>query len=97
MGWADKAIAELKEGKTVTVKPSGNSMTPLIVSKQEVVVAPLFHHKIYPGDVVLCVVKGNQYLHKVIQVAEGKVLIGNNHGRTNGWTPLSNVYGVADV
>jgi hypothetical protein len=38
------------------------------------------------GDIVLCRVKGNDYLHLVKALQKGRVLIGNNRGGTNGWT-----------
>ena len=49
------------------------------------------------GDIVLCKVKGNQYLH-LIKAIKGhgdtkRYLIGNNRGGTNGWIPTGNIYG----
>lgn len=75
----------MKDGETVTIKPHGNSMMPRIKSGQAVVVAPI-DGPLKKGDVVLCKVKGNTYLHLVKQVGEDAVLIGNNKGRINGWT-----------
>jgi hypothetical protein len=47
------------------------------------------------GDIVLCQVKGHQYVHLVKQLDPVKklVLIGNNRGRENGWTSYDRVYG----
>jgi len=45
------------------------------------------------GDIVLCRVKGNVYLHLVKAKQGGRVQIGNNRGRINGWTRT--VYGRA--
>lgn len=73
-------------------------MTPKIKSGQLVTVSPeLILLKV--GDVVLCKVNGNQYLHYVTQKTvqsnkEGtvtKYLIANARGRVNGWT--STIYG----
>ena len=91
MSWASKAIEDLQEGLTVTIKPHGRSMEPRVESGQEVFLEPVELEDLKKNDVVLCKVKGNVYLHLVKQVASGKVLIGNNKGRTNGWT--SKVYG----
>lgn len=44
------------------------------------------------GDIVLCRVKGNVYLHLIKAIQGGRVLIGNNRGKTNGWTRT--VYGL---
>ena len=50
------------------------------------------------GDVVLCKVSGNQYLHLVLAVgSDGRYQIGNNKGGVNGWCTAENVYGVVTV
>lgn len=61
-------------------------MTPRIKSKQLVTLVPIALDKVELGDVVLCRVHGNQYLHLVSQVADGRVQISNNHGHVNGWS-----------
>jgi SOS-response transcriptional repressor LexA len=46
------------------------------------------------GDIVLCKVSGNEYLHLIKAVgADGRFQIGNNKGGINGWTSRSSVYG----
>lgn len=45
------------------------------------------------GDIVLCSVRGAQYLHLIKALNGNKVLIGNNVGGTNGWTPRRQIYG----
>lgn len=86
------AIVPLLEGKTVKVKGIGNSMAPILKSGQVVTVAPIKLNQVRKGDIVLCKVRGNVYLHKVTGVKSGQVQISNNHGHVNGWTTL--VYGV---
>ncbi len=45
------------------------------------------------GDIVLCKVRGCQYLH-LIKARQGKrFLIGNNQGRINGWIAAGSIYG----
>jgi hypothetical protein len=48
------------------------------------------------GSIVLVRVGDNTYLHliKDIDKVNGRVLIGNNKGRINGWAPFSNIYGL---
>jgi len=86
MKWiADK----LSGGETVQIKLSGNSMTPRIKSRQLVIIEPCKIADVKQDDVVFCKVKGNYYLHLVKKVGDdGRILIGNNHGRINGWTKL---------
>jgi SOS-response transcriptional repressor LexA len=92
MGWATRYIADVQRGQTVTFRPTGNSMTGIINSGDLVTVVPVKIEDVKPGDVVLCKVKGKEYLHLVkAKGSDGRVQIGNNRGNINGWT--SAVYG----
>lgn len=86
MGWASGYIAALARGEIVSFRPRGNSMTPRIRSGQLCTVAPSDGSDASPGDVVLCTVRGAQYLHLVKATGDRGLLIGNAHGGTNGWT-----------
>lgn len=96
MGWADRAIAELGEGREVTVSPHGSSMTPRIKSGQKVRLVPLTEDP-DKGDVVLVKVGGRTVLHLVTAVSYGRYQISNNHGHVNGWVNRSAIYGKADI
>jgi len=93
MGWATHAIGKLKCGETVTLTPHGNSMLPRIKSGQTCVVAPLEDGQPEKGDVVLCKVNGNEYLHIVKAVQGSRYQIGNNKGRINGWVGRGAIFG----
>lgn len=93
MGWATGHIQALREGKTVSFRPRGNSMTPKIQSGQLCTVEPVKPEKVTVGDVVLCKVKGNEYLHNVTAIHNGRFQISNNHGFINGWIGPFTVYG----
>lgn len=93
MGWATHLIEDLKQGRTVQCRPRGNSMTGRISSGQLCTIAPLDRDP-GKGDVVLCKVRGAQYLHIVTGVRADQYQISNNHGRINGWTGRDNVYGI---
>lgn len=94
MGWADNWIEKLREGETVSFRPRGNSMSPKIESGDLVTVSPIGDHVVQEGDVVLCKVKGSQYLHLVKAVQDGRYQIGNNRGGTNGWIGKNGLYGI---
>lgn len=91
MTWTDGAIAALARGERVTIRPRGNSMTPRILSGQEVTLEPCTATEAHVHDAVLTRVGGKVYLHLVLAKNGDRVLIGNNHGHQNGWT--STVYG----
>ena len=94
MGWATSHIEKLKQGETVKFRPRGHSMAGKVNDGQLVTVAPLVDGaNIAVGDIVLCKVKGNQFLHLVKAVKPDEVLIGNNKGRTNGWASRRQVFG----
>lgn len=61
-------------------------MTPLIRSGQKHVLSPINLSDVEVGDIVFCKVKGRYYTHLVKAKGDRGVLIGNNHGKINGWT-----------
>jgi hypothetical protein len=94
MNWANHAIEKLRAGQDAVVIPHGGSMRPKVLSGARVTLTPLSATEAIVGDIVLCRVKGNVYLHLVKAVqGDGRVLIGNNRGGVNGWTKA--VYGKA--
>jgi hypothetical protein len=78
MGWATGYIAQLKKGETVSFRPSGRSMSPKIESGQLCTVAPVDPAWLAVGDIVLCKVKGSEYLHLVKAIQGERFQIGNN-------------------
>ena len=87
-------IEQLQAGETIQFRPVGNSMTPRVESGALVTVEPIKDHSLIErGDVVLCKVRGNVYLHLVSAVKDGQFQISNNHGHINGWTSAAKVYG----
>ncbi|WP_293374395.1 hypothetical protein [Nevskia sp.] len=45
------------------------------------------------GEIVLCKVNGNEYLHLVKAVQGARFQIGNNRGLINGWVGSNAIYG----
>ncbi len=93
MGWAIGYIARLKEGETVSFRPRGNSMQGKIESGQLCTVEPVDADTLEIGDIVLCKVKGHEYLHLVKAIQGKRFQIGNNKGRINGWVTANAIYG----
>lgn len=109
MGWADKYIERLNQGLETKLRPRGRSMEPRIKSGQLVTLIPVVEMlNSYPnffkvGDIVLCEVKGKQFLHLIVEVKirmsidemETTYLIGNMKGFNNGWIRSNSIYGKA--
>jgi len=93
MGWATPYITRLRAGETVSFRPRGSSMSPKIESGQLCTVAPVDVSTLVVGDIVLCKVKGNEYLHLVKALQPGRFQIGNNRGFINGWIGANSIYG----
>lgn len=93
MGWATGYIAKLKAGETVSFRPRGNSMSPKIESGQLCTVAPVHPEDLEVGDIVLCKVRGSEYLHLVKAIQGTRFQIGNNRGRINGWIGRTAIFG----
>jgi hypothetical protein len=89
-----KVVERLSRGEAVEVRPTGNSMTPIINSRQLVRIVPVKPTSFERGDVVLAKVAGRFYLHLVSAVQGDRVQISNNHGHVNGWTSRDRVYGI---
>jgi len=93
MGWADGHIARLALGETIQFRPRGHSMTGKVNDGQLCTVEPLGDYALAIGDIVLCKVKGSQYLHLVKAIQGERFQIGNNRGFVNGWISRRQIYG----
>ena len=93
MGWADNHISKLLRGETVSCRPRGNSMKGKIESGNLCTLLPITKDPV-KGDIVLCKVKGQQYLHLISAVRKNQFQISNNRGKVNGWVGLNNIYGI---
>ena len=93
MGWVNDARKALAEGREVQVRPLGGSMRGRIESGQLVTLAPVGTTDIQVDDVVLVAWKEGFLLHLVREVDTGRLLIGNNVGKINGWDSASAVLG----
>lgn len=88
-------IESLKSGDAILHSEGGNSMTPIIKSRQSVLVQPIVDHRtLEKGDIVLAKVGRQRYMHLISATKPGYVQISNNHGHVNGWTAYENVYGI---
>lgn len=56
-----------------------------IESGQLCTVEPVVHSALSVGDIVLCKVRGNEYLHLIKAISGPRFQIGNNTGLVNGW------------
>jgi hypothetical protein len=93
MGWASQYIARLENGEVVQFRPRGHSMKGKIESGQLCTVEPVDPTSLRVGDIVLCKVNGQQYLHLVKAIQGQRFQIGNNLGRINGWVGASAIFG----
>jgi hypothetical protein len=93
VGWASRYIELLRSGQPVSFRPRGQSMTGRIESGQLCTVIPIDPAVLEVGDIVLCKVHGNEYLHIVKAIDGGRFQIGNNRGFINGWIGPHSIYG----
>jgi phage repressor protein C with HTH and peptisase S24 domain len=95
MGWATHAIKSLQAGQTVQIRPRGDSMTGKVNSGDLVTIEPTADRDLQVGDIVLCKVRGNEYLHLIKAIKGNQYQIGNNRGGINGWITARNIFGIA--
>lgn len=93
MGWASFHIEKLKQGEAVSFRPRGHSMKGKIESGQLCTVEPVDVGTLQVGDIVLCKVRGAEYLHLVKAIRGEQFQIGNNRGGINGWVGASAIFG----
>lgn len=95
-GFENKATCDhLSNGETCKVTGIGNSMTPILKSRQAVICEPVTKDsKLEKRNIVLCKVNGHYYLHLIHAIKnDSQYLIGNNHGHMNGWISKNKIYG----
>jgi len=93
MGWASHYIEQLANGEIIQCRPGGNSMSGIIESGQLCTIIPI-KDELKVGDIVLCKVKGRQYLHLIKAINGNRYQIGNNRGGINGWTSRKSIFGL---
>lgn len=94
MGWATTHIENLQSGHTISFRPRGGSMTGRIESGQLCTVEPVIDPSaLQVDDIVLCKVKGAEYLHLIKAIQETRFQIGNNRGYINGWIGPNSIFG----
>ena len=65
-----------------------------IESGQLCTVEPVYDTSVLQkGDIVLCKVNGNDYLHLIKAVQGSRFQIGNNRGGINGWVGSNAIFG----
>jgi hypothetical protein len=93
-GWATGLIIRLKAGETVQFRPRGQSMRGKVPSGALCTVAPIDDPaRLEIGQVILCTLRGAQYLHLIKAIRDGQYLIGNNRGGVNGWISADSIHG----
>jgi len=93
MGWATGHIEKLLQGETVSFRPRGGSMTGRIESGQLCTIAPVDPSALKVDDIVLCRVRGTEYLHLIKAIQDSRFQIGNNRGKINGWIGANSIFG----
>jgi hypothetical protein len=68
-------------------------MVGLVEDGETVIMAPFGDAEPQVGDVVLCRVRGREYLHLVKARQDRRFLIGNNRGGVNGWIGRNGIFG----
>ena len=88
------SIIGLRAGEIVQFRPRGQSMRGKVPSGALCTVAPIGDPvRLEVGEIVLCKVRGVQYLHLVKAIRDGQYLIGNNRGGVNGWITVDSIHG----
>jgi hypothetical protein len=82
-----------RAGRNDSVSAAGPQHDRQGQRRQLCTVEPLGDYELAAGDIVLCKVKGSQYLHLVKTIQGERFQIGNNRGLINGWISRRQIYG----
>ena len=93
MGWATFHIQKLRNGEVASFRPRGHSMKGKVDSGQLCTVHPVDVSSLEVGDIVLCKVRGTEYLHLIKAIDGRRFQIGNNRGGINGWIGSNSIFG----
>jgi len=106
MGECRAAERALKLGSTVSIVGRGHSMEPEISDGTRMMLTPYVDGRtLREGDIVFATIRGKTkdgrkwrgyVMHKVYALRYGgkQVLIGNTHGRVDGWAWSKDVHGI---
>lgn len=88
-------IKRLQNGEIIErYKESGNSMLPILRSRQPVTLEPIGDRELKVKDIVFCKVRGNYYTHLISKIKGKQYQISNNHKHVNGWVTKNSIYGI---
>lgn len=81
-------VEKLEKGECIISREPGNSMTPILMSREPVILEPISDwNEFKEGDIAYVKIHGRFYTHLVHGVDINKgLLIGNNHGHKQGWS-----------
>jgi len=85
-GYFDTVKAFVAEGKSVTIKPKGNSMLPFIRSGRDSVVVSPVTKELEVGDIVLAKIGDRYIMHRIFEISGDALTLmgdGNPYGKEN--------------
>ena len=89
------AINVLEEKGNITIRCNGNSMQPLIKSKEAIHLKKVLPEQLRVGDAVFCRINKNLQVHKITAIDKERYQISNNKGFINGWVGSKSIFGLA--
>jgi hypothetical protein len=89
------AIKILEEKGEITIRCNGNSMQPIIQSREAIHLRRVDHKQLRVGDAVFCKINKNYQVHLITAIDKDRFQISNNKGWVNGWVNSKNIFGLA--
>lgn len=93
-----RKVEALEKGEVIVSRESGNSLKPIVSSREPVILTPVkdFTKEIKLGDICFVKVHGTYITHMVYGINPDKgILVGNIRKHMNGWT--KQIYGLAHL
>jgi phage repressor protein C with HTH and peptisase S24 domain len=88
-------LRQLAAGRTIAVPADGTSMRPRIEPGQIIHISPVQPSTVLVDDIVLVRWKRGTFIaHLVMDIRDGRYLIGNTWGKKNGWVEADDILGI---
>ncbi len=86
-------LSQLALGKSIIITATGKSMEPRIMEGTQITIEPI-DVELSVGDVVFVRIKEKFLEHQIIDIVEGKYVIGNSKNKIDGIVTRDAIYGI---
>ncbi len=84
----------LREGRLAVSRVAGTSMAARLLPGDHLTLAPCHTSRLTVGDIVFVRVQNRRCVHQIVEIRDGRLLIGTPSGVLDGWVATRDVLGL---